>query len=71
MLEVQFFRLDIRIGDSGVFIPDLTSIQVESADHVMQILRNQAYPNRSVSMTSMNDCSSRSHWYFVFLIVDI
>ncbi len=54
-------KLDIRVGDQGVYIPDLTEIRVQQADQVMSILRTQAYPNRAVGHTSMNETSSRSH----------
>ena len=54
-------KLEIRTNDNIPYIPDLTSIDVTSADEVLDILRSQAYPNRSVSATNMNDVSSRSH----------
>jgi hypothetical protein len=55
------YRLEIRHGSEGNYIPDLTELSVQSVGDVSELLSKRAYPNRAVSATGMNDFSSRSH----------
>lgn len=52
-------NLDLRQGEQGVYIPDLTIVDVNSVQDVSDIMTNQAYVNRQVGVTQMNEHSSR------------
>lgn len=58
--DVDARKIDIRLGESGVYIPDLTMCQVNSVDEVRSHM-DRAYKARSVTATRMNEQSSRSH----------
>jgi kinesin family protein C2/C3 len=60
--------LEIRRGPQGIFIPGLTEVPVQSADHVMEVLQH-GNQQRSTAKTAMNDVSSRSHSLLVVNVV--
>lgn len=60
-LLCQSKKCELREGPNGVYIPNLTDLAVTNIAEVRSIVREQAYPNREVRGTSMNEHSSRSH----------
>lgn len=54
-------KLDIRTGPNGVYIPELTEINVTTVEQVTKLMSTVAFPNRHVRGTDMNAHSSRSH----------
>jgi kinesin family protein C2/C3 len=54
------YRLQVRQGEHGNFVPGLTSVEVSGIDAVIELLR-RADGNRSQTATNMNEHSSRSH----------
>lgn len=53
-------RLEIRQGDHGNYVPNLTVVPVTEIDQVLELL-SFADRNRSTASTNMNEHSSRSH----------
>jgi kinesin family protein 3/17 len=53
--------------DIGVFVKDLSSVTVSSADHMLKIMQFGNI-NRHVGATNMNEQSSRSHALFTVTI---
>lgn len=53
--------------DIGVFVKDLSSVSVSSADHMFKIMQFGNI-NRHVGATNMNEQSSRSHALFTVTI---
>ncbi|XP_059166584.1 carboxy-terminal kinesin 2-like [Physella acuta] len=59
-------KLEIKLqgkGETDVFIPNLTIVEVKSEDKVMKLLM-KASENRAVAETKCNERSSRSHSVF-------
>jgi kinesin family protein C2/C3 len=54
-------KLEIRNGQDGVYVPDLIETTVNNVEQVHHIMIHDAYPNRHVGRTNMNEHSSRSH----------
>jgi len=52
--------LDIRQTAHGIVVPDLSTVVVNSAEDVMQVLK-RGFKNRSTGQTDANEHSSRSH----------
>jgi kinesin family protein C2/C3 len=52
--------LEIRRGPQGIFVENLTTVPVESAKQVLEVLA-EGNLNRAVTSTAMNEQSSRSH----------
>ncbi|CAL1537426.1 unnamed protein product, partial [Lymnaea stagnalis] len=64
-------KLDIKLqgkGETDVFIPKLTIVDVRSEDKVLSLLR-KASDNRAVAETKCNERSSRSHSVFQLRLV--
>jgi hypothetical protein len=53
-------RYTVREGPHGNYVPDLTMVNVDSLDEVIELL-GLADQNRSTAKTNMNEHSSRSH----------
>jgi kinesin family member C2/C3 len=53
-------KLEIRQGDHGNYVPNLTIVPVTKMDQVVELL-TFADRNRSKASTNMNEHSSRSH----------
>jgi hypothetical protein len=53
-------RYEIKQGPEGMYVPNLTSVRVQSADDVQTIISLGA-KNRATGTTNMNEHSSRSH----------
>lgn len=60
-------KLDIMGGKNGPFCRGLSESKVESAEHVLALMR-RAQNQRQVGETSMNKQSSRSHCIFTIKI---
>ena len=57
-------RHEIRSGPRGMYVTELTEVQVTSSAQVQQLLAS-AKENRAVAVTNLNEHSSRSHLYVV------
>lgn len=53
-------KLDVRQGNDGVYVPDLTMCEVSETAQVDDVIA-KGKKNRSTFATSMNEHSSRSH----------
>eukprot|EP00026_Physarum_polycephalum_P003420 Phypoly_transcript_03431.p1 GENE.Phypoly_transcript_03431~~Phypoly_transcript_03431.p1 ORF type:complete len:769 (+),score=259.97 Phypoly_transcript_03431:195-2309(+) len=53
-------KYEIKQGPNGMYVPDLTSVQVHSAADVLRVMALGAQ-HRATSSTNMNEHSSRSH----------
>jgi len=58
--EVGVERLEVRQGERGNYVPNLTTVPVSEIGQVLELLA-LADRNRSTAATNMNEHSSRSH----------
>mgnify|MGYP006085406363 CR=1 FL=1 len=53
-------KYSVREGPHGMHVPDLTMVDVNCLDDVMELME-MSHANRSTAKTNMNEHSSRSH----------
>lgn len=67
LLTVNKAKLDVSLPSNiRVCIPNQTWAAVANASDIKGVIE-QGFKNRSVGATDMNEHSSRSHWYDVFV----
>lgn len=60
-------KLDVKEGNKGFYVKDLTMYSVNSVKDMMKVLR-KGQKSRVVGATSMNPGSSRSHCIFTIIV---